>query len=260
MNHDFWRVQEPDKPLYPDFDWKRPERASDRGNLLIIGGNRGGFAAVQVAYKAALEAGAGEVRLLLPDVLEKVVPKDALDAAFLPSNSSGGFSRDGLAAGLAACQWADSVIFIGDSGQNSETALLIEKLLAQTEVKFMLTRDGVDLLRGVGEALMRRPNTTFAVSFAQLQKLFQSVYYPKMLTFSQNLNQVVENLHKFTITYPVVIELFHKDQLILAAGGQVVTQKYTGAVNMWTGKLPTRSAVYQMWSEDDIEALAASVV
>jgi hypothetical protein len=29
---------------------------------------------------------------------------------------------------------------------------------------------------------------------------------------------------------------------------------------MWTGKLPTKGAVYQIWTDDSLEALAASIV
>jgi hypothetical protein len=199
-----------------------------------------------------------EVRVFLPESLAKVVPKTVLDAVFLPSNTSGGFSKSGIETALAGVTWADSVIFIGDSGQNSETALLLEEILSQTDVKITIARDAVDLLKNGGESLMKRANTTLAVSFNQLQKLFQAVYYPKILAFSQNLTQVVENLHKFTSTYPVAIELFHKDMLILAQNGQVVTQKYLNAVAMWTGKLPTKTAVYQIWTDDLLEALSAS--
>jgi NAD(P)H-hydrate repair Nnr-like enzyme with NAD(P)H-hydrate dehydratase domain len=260
MNYDFWRKQTPEQPLYSDFAWKRPERVQDRGNFLIIGGNKLGFAAVQVAYKAAAEAGAGEIRVLLPDVLSKIVPKQALDAIFLPSNPTGGFSKNGLPQALAAVEWADSLIFVGDTSQNSETALFLEEILEKTDTLCIITRDAIDLLKNSGESLMKRQNTTLAVSFAQLQKLFQAVYYPKMLTFSQNTIQTVENLHKFTLTYPVTIELFHKDMLFLAHGGQVISQKYSAAVNMWTGKLPTKSAVYQIWTNDPLEALAASII
>jgi hypothetical protein len=287
MNYEFWRKQHPGNPLYPDFEWRRPERASDRGHFLIIGGNARGFAAVNVAYKAALEAGAGEVRVLLPDSLASAVPKGALDAIFLPSGQSGGFSIKGLMGAQTALEWASSAIFIGDSGQNSETAVFFEKLLNLdgdisgsffplenrlrserrpivppsnvSPTKITITRDAVDLLKNIGEPLMNRPETTLAVSFNQLQKLFQSVYYPKVLTFSQNLATVVENLHKFTTTYPVALELFHKDSLILAHGGGVITQDFSKATDMWTGKIPTRGAVFETWTDDLLEALAASI-
>ena len=260
MDHDFWRQQTSEDPIHPDFSWKIPEKTSNRGNFLIIGGNSHSFSAVSIAYKVALEVGAGNIRLLLPDSLSKIVQKTTPDALFLPTNVSGGFSTKGLPEALAAINWANSVIFIGDTSQNSETALFLEQILLQTDQKILIARDAIDLLKNLGENLMNRPNTILSASFAQLQKLFQSVYYPKVLTFSQNLTQVVENLHKFTLTYPVTIQLFHQDHLILASNGQIITQKYVKATDIWTGKLPTKSAVYQLWSDDPLEALASSVV
>jgi hypothetical protein len=182
------------------------------------------------------------------------------DAVFLPSNVSGGFAGEGLEEAMAAVKWADAVVFIGDSGQNSETGLLLEKILAATDKPVTVTRDAVDLLKNSGEVLMKRERTTLVVGFAQLQKLFQSVYYPKVLTFSQNLMQVVENLHKFTLSYPVNIVLFHKDMLLAASGGRVMSQKFENPTAVWSGKLAVKTAVYQMWTEDVIEAVAASLV
>jgi len=258
MDYNFWLKQEEKRPLYPDFEWKKPENKRRAGKLLLIGGNAHGFAAVAMNYKAAVDCGAGQVRVLMPDAVEKVVKNQFPDAVFLPSNVSGGFAKSGLDQALAATDWADAVVFVGDSGQNSETGLLLEKILLKSDKPVAITRDAVDLLRGMGERLMNRPRTTLAVSFQQLQKLFQSVYYPKVLTFSQNLTQTVENLHKFTLTYPVSINLFHKDMLLAAANGQVASQKFANPTLVWSGKLATRTAIYQMWTDDPIEAAAAS--
>lgn len=260
MNHDFWHQQTLESHIYPDFAWKIPEKPQNRGNFLIIGGNARTFSATSIAYQVAKEIGIANIRILLPDALSKNLKQTTPDALFLPTNTSGGFSTKGLPEALAAVQWADAVIFVGDTSQNSETALFLEQILLQTDQKILIARDAVDLLKNLGETLMNRPNTTLSVSFAQLQKLFQAVYYPKVLTFSQNLTQVVENLHKFTLSYPVTIELFHQDRLFLASAGQVITQEYVKATDIWTGKLPTRSAVYQIWSNDALEALTASIV
>jgi NAD(P)H-hydrate repair Nnr-like enzyme with NAD(P)H-hydrate dehydratase domain len=258
MDNSFWQKQDTDRPLFPDFEWQKPENKRLAGNVLIIGGNQHGFAAVAMNYQAALDAGAGSVRTLLPDALEKIVKEKLPDTLFLPSNISGGFSREGLEQALAAVEWAESVVLIGDTGQNSETGLLLEKILMESDKPITITRDAVDLLKNTGEPLMNRPNTTLVVSFGQLQKLFQSVYYPKVLTFSQNLAQTVENLHKFTLTYPVTIELFHKDMLIAAHASEVISQQFSNPTLVWSGKLATKSAVYQMWGNNPLEAIASS--
>jgi hypothetical protein len=56
----------------------------------------------------------------------------------------------------------------------------------------------------------------------------------------------------------VTIELFHKDMLFVAHDGTVATQKFTNPTAIWSGKLAVKSAVYQMWTNDPLEAAAAS--
>jgi NAD(P)H-hydrate repair Nnr-like enzyme with NAD(P)H-hydrate dehydratase domain len=95
--HDYWRRQEADKPLFPDIEWSKPEQRSARGRLGIIGGNKLGFAGVAESYRSALETGAGEARVLLPDVLRTAIPAQMTDVVFGASNPSGGLARDALA-------------------------------------------------------------------------------------------------------------------------------------------------------------------
>ena len=69
-----------------------------------------------------------------------------------------------------------------------------------------------------------------------------------MITFSIQLSQLVEALHKFTITYPVTICVFHADNLIIAHRGEVVTQKWDAPMAIWRGTVGARAASYLIWS------------
>ena len=55
--------------------WSRPENKKHAGKLLVVGGNAQGFAAAAEGYSYADKAGAGTVRVLLPDSLQKTVSK-----------------------------------------------------------------------------------------------------------------------------------------------------------------------------------------
>ena len=246
MNADYWQRQTAEKPLFPDIEWQKPEQKALAGRLLIIGGNKLGFAAVAQAYNDALAAGAGECRAILPDALKPVVDKLALDCLFVPSNPSGGISKDGLDQIKAAAAWASSILIIGDTGRNSETAITLESLLAETDKPIIITRDAVDLLRASAPQLLDRPQTILVISLAQLQKLFQVVYYPKSVLFSMSLLAMVEALHKFTITYPTTIVTFHNNQLLVAADGQVSTTPWDDPMLIWRGSTATKAAVYAM--------------
>ena len=260
MDYDYWRRQAADEPLFPDIEWNRPEQKTQAGRLAIIGGNKLGFAAIATAYSEAEETGAGQVRAVLPDGLKKVIPPSILGTVYVPMNPSGGMSKDGIPELVAAAQWADVTLLIGDNGRNSETAMGLETLVSQTDRPLVITRDAFDSLKHISQQVVDREKTTLVLSFAQLQKLFQTVYYPKILSFSMQVVQLVEALHKFTITYPVTIVTFHQSQLIIAHGGRVVSQEFDQPMMIWRGTTATKASCYLMWNPSKpLEAIATSI-
>ena len=256
----FWQKQEADKPLFSDIEWNKPEQRSLAGRLSIIGGNKLGFAGVAESYSTALKAGVGDARVLLPDALKKTVPTTVLDAQFAPSNISGGFSREALNDIRAIADWGSAVLLIGDNGRSSETAIVYDDFIRDYNGWLTLTRDSIDLLKQSYPTLVERDKTLFVASFAQVQKLFQGVYYPKVLTFSMQLAQFVDALHKFTITHPITILTLHKDTLVIAHNGTVVTQSWQNPMAIWRGTVAARAASYLIWtSEKPLEAISASI-
>jgi 6-phosphogluconate dehydrogenase len=93
-----------------------------------------------------------------------------------------------------------------------------------------------------------------------LQKPFKAVYYPRVVTFSQGVTQIAETLHKFTLTYPCTITLWHSGNLLVASGGQVVSQEFNQPMRVWSGEVAAREAVWQIWDSDAIQATATSWV
>lgn len=260
MDLTYWQKQTDSKPLFPEIEWNKPERLDQAGKLLIVGGNKLGFAAVAESYETAKTAGVGQVRVLLPDCLKGTIPKTLLDVIFAPCNQSGSLNQDALPDLLAASVWADGVLLIGDAGRNSETAVVYEHFLQKYSGPVTITRDAIDLIKNNPSLLAERPDTTIVASFAQVQKLFQGVYYPKMLAFSMQLLQPVEALHKFTITYPCTIVTLHKDTIIIASGGRVITQEWTNVMAIWRGSVATRAAAYCLWNPaQQQEAIAFSL-
>lgn len=261
LENTFWKKQTTSKPLYPDVEWNKPEQRSLAGRLAIIGGNKLGFAGVGDAYGTATSNGVGEVRVLLPDALKKTIPASMTDVVFGATNPSGGLAKDARTDMHAVSQWATGVLFIGDAGRNSETAILYENFLTDYTGQLTVTRDAIDLVKNSSAALIERPNTLLVVSFAQLQKLFQSVYYPKILTFSMQLAQLVDALHKFTITYPSTIMVLHGEYLVVAHGGGVTTTEWGNPMAIWRGHTATQAACYWLWNPaKPLEAATASLV
>ena len=103
---DFWQQQK-DQPLYNEILWSRPENKQQAGRLLLVGGNKFGFAAPAEAYGVATAAGAGAIRVIMPDALEKIVGRDAFDAFYAPTNPSGSFSKQALDSLLVHASWSE---------------------------------------------------------------------------------------------------------------------------------------------------------
>lgn len=261
MDITYWKKQTSNKPLFPDIEWSKPEQRSQSGRLGIIGGNKLGFAGVAEGYGAALQAGVGEVRVLLPDVLKKTIPTTITDTLFGATNPSGSLAKDSHPELKALAEWSTGILMIGDAGRNSETAIAYEDFLRNYTGPLTITRDAVDLIKNSSQAIVDRPNTLLVVSFAQLQKLFQSVYYPKILTFSMQLTNLVEALHKFTITYPTSIVVLHKDHIIVASGGEIITSEWDNPMAIWRGQTAARAASYWLWHPSKpLEAVTASLL
>lgn len=257
----YWSKQTNQQPLYPDIEWSKPERRDQAGRLGIIGGNKISFASVAEAYSTALEAGAGEAKVLLPDVLKKDIPKIITDTVFSPSNQSGSLSSKASDDLLALSEWSSGILMIGDAGRNSETAITYERFTQNYQGSLTITRDAIDLIRNSSLSLVERPDTLLVLSFAQMQKLFSSVYYPKILTFSMQLAALAEAVHKFTITYPVTLLVLHKDHLIVAHQGNVTSTPWDNPMAIWRGQVAARAATYWLWNKGTpLEAVAASII
>lgn len=259
MEISYWLRQEPDKPLFPDIEWSKPQQKAQAGRLLIVGGNANGMAAVAAAYAESLAAGAGSVRAILPDAFSKTIPPSVTDTIFVPTNISGGIGQDALDPIKAGVAWSEATLLIGDSGRNSETAIIFEQVLREFDKPFIITRDAVDLLRNNAELLLTRDQTTLVVSFAQLQKLLQAVYFPKQLLFSMQLAQIVDTLHKITLSYACTIVTYHQEHIIAAEDGRVVTTPFGNPMSIWRGSVATRAAVYWMQHRSKrLEAIVSS--
>lgn len=259
--HPYWQQQTSDKPLFPNFDWNKPERRDQAGKLAIIGGNQLSFAATANAHAVALKTGIGSARVLLPVALKKTIPSHLTDMVFASSNPSGGLAREALSEMQTLANWSSGVLLVGDAGRNSETALVYNDFISDYSGPLTITRDAIDLVKNSPELLADRADTMIVASFAQLQKLFQSLYYPVVLTFSMQLLPLVEAVHKFTITHPVTLVTLHKETIIIAHDGNVVTQDWSDVMRIWRGDVATKAASFWLWlPEKSLEAATASLL
>jgi hypothetical protein len=257
---DYWKKQQPNKPIYPDLIWSRPQNRQTSGKLLIIGGNVQGFSAAGEAFTRANNAGIGTARVLLPDSLQKTVGRIFAAGEYAPSTPSGSFSRQALQEVLTSAAWADGVLIAGDLGRNSETAVLLEETVKKYSGQLTLTKDAVDYFTNSPSALLLRPSTLIVLSFAQLQKLAASARYIKAFTFDMDLLRLIEQLHDFSQLHPIAIITKHLDNILVAYNGLVSSTKLNEDIDPWRVTSAASAAVWWLQNPSQtFESLTTSL-
>ncbi|HUP26194.1 MAG TPA: hypothetical protein VM124_00935 [Candidatus Limnocylindrales bacterium] len=260
MERTYWHKQSAQQALFPDLTWSRPENKASAGKLLIIGGNQYGFVAPSEAFKAAEVAGAGTVRMILPDSLKQFVGPVFEAGSLVPSTASGSFSKAALGEWTDQSAWADGVLLAGDFGRNSETAALLESFLSKHVGQVTITQDAADYILSQPELVLNRPNTSLVITLAQLQKIASGAKFEKAFTLGMDLMHVAENLHEFTLRFPVNIITKQHDQLVVGLNGQISTTKLRQDKDRWRVQTAAHTSVW--WLQNPakpFEALTTAI-
>lgn len=248
------------EPLFANLFWSKPENKLFAGKLLVLGGNRFGFAAPAQAYAAAGQAGAGEVRAVLPDAVQKVVSGFFEHALFLPSTPSGSLAQKALPELCQAAAWADAVLLAGDIGKNAETTITIESFLSEYKGQTILTKDVISSLQEHPGLLLDRDNTTVILTLQQLQKLASNSKFAHAFTFEMPHQQLVERLQLFTKQHPVRIVLKRLKQVFVAEGGSISVTQLEADKDIWRIEQASHASVWLIQNpQKSFEALTCAV-
>lgn len=258
---DYWIKQTADQPLFEDILWSRPETKRGAGKLLIAGGNLHGFTAPNTAFAAAEQAGAGTIRLVLPDALKTTVgPLGPYE--FAPSTpGSGSFGRDALNELLIGANWSDAVLLAGDFGRNSETAILLDNFGHKYSGPLIITKDAADYFITLPELIKQRPETILTVNLSQLQKLGTTLKFETPFLLGMGMLLLVQALHDFTLRYPVMIITREQNQIVIAYQGRVSTTKTANDAELWQVETAAKASVFWMQNKNrPFEAVTSSLV
>lgn len=233
MDYPYWQKQTKDSPLFPDLLWSRPETKQFAGKLLVVGGNLHGFSAPATAYNAALVAGIGVARVVLPNKLEKTVHRIFPEAEYAPSTPSGSFATKALGELLPAAEWSDGVLLAGDIGKNSETTVLLDSFLEKYQYCTTLSGDMADYANTQAKTLIVRPRTLFVCTIQDLQKFATRAEYPVAITSTMDMLQLVGVLHEMSLDWATHLLVLHNSTAFVAVDGQVSTTPVTsGAIEL----------------------------
>lgn len=258
--NEFWQKQEPGQPLFPNIVWNKPEQKSLAGKMLILGGNLHGFNAPGMAYTLALQAGAGECKVVMPTATRKFFGKTPPgNIEFVASTPSGSFGTKAKDEILSYASWADAILMAGDTGRNSETAILLEGLTT-LNIKTIYTKDCVDLLANNPETLLGSDKHLIVASYAQLQKLAVNSKFSSAFTFNLQIAEIVKRLSEYTKTIKSGLITEHKGVVYFALSGKVITTSFGEEPNTWRLKIASSASVWWMQNpQQPFEAIASAI-
>lgn len=258
---DYFIKQLASEPLFADLLWSRPENRLHAGKLLIISGSAAGFAVAGQAYIIAEKTGAGTVRVLLPELLRKQVPKEVqFELEFAPSVAHGSFAKKALSELLMHAHWADAVLLPGGIGRNSETSVLLDQFIQKHPGLVVIAEDALDVFMQTPKTLFERDATVVVADFSQLQKMWHKlVGGESVITFDSPLQVFAEQLHKLTTDYSASVITLHQGSLVVASGGQVSVTATSQQI--WRVETAAHAAVWAMQNPTKLfEALTTSVL
>jgi NAD(P)H-hydrate repair Nnr-like enzyme with NAD(P)H-hydrate dehydratase domain len=238
---------------YQNLLFNKPENKALAGKILIIGGNLHGINAPSLAYSLSITAGAGETKVILPQVTKKLLgPNVPVGIEFSKNTPSGSFSKEALSDLLSYTNWADINLLAGDFSKSSETAILIEDLLQKSPNSFVLAGDSVDFFAKTANIILSRPNTTIVADFGQLQQLLANSSYPEPLKFSMPNNILSQYFSKLASQYPASIVTVKDNNIYILSQGQLAITTSTTNYTNWQLNLAVLCSVWQMQNPSQI--------
>ena len=254
-------LKQTDEPLFPDLLWSKPENKRQAGKLLIAGGNLHSFAAPAAAYAAAVKAGIGSVKVLLPDSLKSQIGHfqgPALEIEFGGSTPSGSFARTVLAKLLEEAERANGVLLAGDFGHNSETAIVLDSFMDKYEGQVTVAGDALDYFLGSNSRILSRKNTLSVINLGKLQKLVKNNGSSAAVRHSMGLHELVTFLNQW-LTADKYLITKHQEQHVVAANGQVSSTK-AKEDNNWQVELAAYVSVWLLQNlQKPFEAITTAV-
>jgi len=242
----YWHRQTASEPFFKDVVWSKPETKAHSGKLLVVGGNKHSLTAPGIAYAAATRAGAGTVRVLLPDSVRKTIGKSFDEGEFAPSNPSGSFSKNALGQILDCADWADATLLAGDFGRNSETAVLLEQVVEKYSGNLAISQDSLDYFVGDIGKLTDKDNIVIVASLSQLQKMTRAGMSSVIVQHSMSLQALAGLLNSWSRETKIKILVYHSGNLIYADGGQIST---TPAAELQNWEVPLAACVAVWWMQ-----------
>ncbi len=139
------------QPASPTFSARpRDAHKGDFGKLLLIGGSRGMEGAISLSALGALRAGAGLVKVAVPDEIRSIVASHNPCLMTIGCHSKNGMLSDRWHEELAsAIGWADLIAIGPGLGRGESVAQMVDQLYRESKLPMVIDADGLNAIADV---------------------------------------------------------------------------------------------------------------
>src|ERR1700683_256876 len=159
-----------DAPLFPNVLFNRPVTRHAAGRMLLVGGHAHEFSLPPAIHQLAMAAGIGECNVVLPDTLASLL-SGAPGTLFAAANPSGALSREALGRILELAEDADAVAVGASLSNNSDTAMLIERLITGIERPLIAFDDALTATQHNAGTVTGNPDALVILTMTEVFKL-----------------------------------------------------------------------------------------
>ncbi|HUD11915.1 MAG TPA: hypothetical protein VMS08_05880 [Candidatus Saccharimonadia bacterium] len=165
------------EPLFPNILFNRPITRHAAGRMLLVGGYATQFSLPTSIHQLAVASGIGECRVVLPDNLAKIL-SGAPGTYFVASSPSGSLGREALGRILELSEDADAVAIGASLSNNSDTAMLTERLLGEIGRPLILFEDALKAAQHNVTQITDNPSALVILTMAEAFKLCGKLSVP----------------------------------------------------------------------------------
>jgi NAD(P)H-hydrate repair Nnr-like enzyme with NAD(P)H-hydrate dehydratase domain len=239
-------------PLYPKTLYNRPVSRHGAGRLLVVGGHASDFSMPTTIYQFAMAAGIGDCRVVLPDGLAKLLA-GAPGTYFVPQTASGSLGPGALGRILELAEESDAMALGASLSNNSETTILVEKIVSNTESPLIIFDEALPLLKHLMPTLTKKPTTLLILTMAEVFKVCGSLGIPIRSTGDTGLIVKLRIVQSLLDEISCQLAVIGPDIITSSADGLIVTP-----IN--PGLLQNSSLMYSVlsvfWLQNHVDAPA----
>jgi len=214
------------------------------GKIFVVAGSRGFTGAAILSCTAALRAGAGLVRLAIPESLGSIVEAHSLETVvdYLPETKELGIALAAWPDIQLGCQWADTVVIGPGLGRHPETIQIVKQIIKETKQPLVIDADALFALSEDPSILDSRPGPSILTPHVG--------EFKRLVHLGDDFLPTWQDAQEFAKAYGVSLLLKGAPSLIAAPSGKITVNSsgYAGMATAGSGDVLS-GVIAGLWAQ-----------